>query len=529
MFGLRETIEASDEEENGENPIRVSAHSENIDQKCTASVVFPIPGAIQTQKLPSNVHDTLLEVYKQRIDVLFKVVHWPSLKTQLEASDQVKSAALLALDHAMLFLATCSIDQTFCDEQRLGHRESVIQHTRSATEHYLQEAQLLTTTNFTTLQAFVLYLMAIRCCGEAAATWSLLALAVRIADTCGVRPAEHNDNLPPFELEQRRRLWYSIGLLDSQVAFGRGSLPLLNRKDLSTAPLNVNDSEINVNMVEKPSSTSFTDMSFTHLCHGAMICQRKLADPHFAKWQDRLDIIAHFTDFAEQNFLQFEFSNEPIQRYVANCAKDMMSSMHLLLRRPPYKQNGNVVPVNEDFDVMGMACRVVQSGLFKAKHADFAPYRWWKWPKWYALAVLLVEILNARNGQVRDRAYDIAKESFQDYAQSASDANSALLWKPVVKLMRLVDSLMSKRQNVQTPESSGAYNSSMSDRSGPLDGPTSISTSMTSGTISQPESYSDISTPGIEWDEFLNNMDFSRPDDLDTLGFQQDLIMVDVV
>lgn len=259
-----------------------------------------------------------------------------------------------------------------------------------------------------------------------------------MADACGL--PDSSSAISAFDKEMGRRVWFSIGLLDSQTSFGRGSEPLLSYEDIKCPPANINDSEMFSECLPKESVSSFTDMSFTSLTHHAMMCQRRLIDPNFGSWRDRMDTVAAFELLVNQRYSQFEFSSEPLQKYTAFGARDMAASMHLLIRRPPYKNN-NTIPPDDDYDVLDGACRVLQSGLFKQSSTDFACFSWFSWPKWYALAVVLVELCSLRQGPQFDRAYHIAQKSYAGYAQSASDANSGMLWKPITKLMRQVQKL----------------------------------------------------------------------------------------
>lgn len=355
---------------------------------------------------------------------------------------------------------------------------------------------------------------------SASITWTLVALAIRIASTCGVG-SENVHCLTPFEFEQRRRLWFGIGLLDSQTAFGRGSLPLLSHRDLTPPPLVINDSEMSPEHVQTTSDSSFTDMTFSSLGHHAMICQRKLCDPSIAKWQDRVDVVVSFELFVNQNYGQFEFSEKPLQRYTAYGARDMAASMNLLLRRPPYKHVGDPVPEDDQFDVLSMACRILQSGLFKRAEKDFIPYSWFVWPRWYALAVVLVELLNGQKRPAYEHAVAVAEKSYADYAQSASDIHSGLLWKPIDKLMRRLrqqrGAASSSTTNVmhhrQLPPSELPHSTGNVDRG---DRPVSVSANLGAfdyaGSFKVPPMLGcgsldqNVETPWLQWDAFLDDV-----------------------
>ena len=518
VSGLRETLEDSEQEDTSNAAIPETLLDGADPEIPSTGVLFPHSPSSSSNatvtELTVLVRRRLLEIYCSRVDTIFKVLHWPTILELLNERDVTKSSASRALESAIYFMAACATTTADCEALSIDNRPSFIKSLRYATEQSLSAAQLLTTNDLVVLQAFVIYLTGLRCCMEAPTTWTLLALAVRIAESCGARP-KNPPSGTPFDHEQQRRVWFGIGLLDSQTSFGRGSIPLLSHEDLLSPPRDINDSDMSPIGVQAEGSSSFTDMTFSSLCHHAMVCQRKLCNPFVSLWQDRLDIVAAFELFVNRQFGQFEFSLDPLQRYTANGARDMAINMNLLLRRPPYKKTGESVPTSDDFDIMGMACRVVQSGLFKQTHAEYAPYRWFSWPKWYALAVLLVELLRGPGGPAHDRAYSIAQQSFTEHAQSASEARQSSLWKPISKLMRQLERI--KSTGIAAAGDFSMGNSSMAANSTRFDGPRSVSTTLPSHTNSKfdfpvtalPQNYESTviqALPWFDWEIFLDEV-----------------------
>ena len=109
-------------------------------------------------------------------------------------------------------------------------------------------------------------------------SWTLLALAVRMAEAINLHLNEGSSKCTPFETEMRRRCWHALGGLDINAAVDRGTEPMLAGKLHSVAvPANVNDTDIYPEMKEPiVSREGFFDMSFCLMGHDGEPLVRKL-------------------------------------------------------------------------------------------------------------------------------------------------------------------------------------------------------------------------------------------------------------
>ena len=90
---------------------------------------------------------------------------------------------------------------------------------------------------------------------------------------------------------------------------------------------------------------------------------------------------------------------------------------------------------------MKVAIEVLERSLRKRTFSIFAPWAWFSWMKWYALAVVLAELCSGHKGPFLENENLVARESFAQYKQFVADTDSGLLWKPIAKLMRRVQRL----------------------------------------------------------------------------------------
>lgn len=106
----------------------------------------------------------LLYLYRQRVDCLYKILHWPTVLADIsrlhsEAQDRYQPTPVGALELSIYFTSLCSITNEEARTLGLGDRVGLIEHYREATEKALSEAGLLQQPNVTVLQAFVIYLV----------------------------------------------------------------------------------------------------------------------------------------------------------------------------------------------------------------------------------------------------------------------------------------------------------------------------------------------------------------------------------
>jgi hypothetical protein len=168
VAGLREIFDNSDDEEVHPEPTA----RENASASTSAQ-------ALLFGSTPSCVHgctaapwpimseekrNILLYLYRQRVDCLYKILHWPTVLADIarlhsEARDSYKPTPIRALELSIYFTSLCSITNDEAMNLGLGDRAGLIEQYRNSTERALSEAGLLQQPNVTVLQAFVIYLV----------------------------------------------------------------------------------------------------------------------------------------------------------------------------------------------------------------------------------------------------------------------------------------------------------------------------------------------------------------------------------
>ncbi len=113
---------------------------------------------------PKSVLTPLLDIYIYRVDSLLKVSHVPTLRSLLLPEDQALAGPLgcpsrEALKFAVCFTAVCTLTDAESQKMFMEEKAKTVNKFRVATEVMLSRANLLTTSEITVLQAFIIYLV----------------------------------------------------------------------------------------------------------------------------------------------------------------------------------------------------------------------------------------------------------------------------------------------------------------------------------------------------------------------------------
>ena len=241
----------------------------------------------------------------------------------------------------------------------------------------------------------------LRTCSGGRAVWALIATAVRLGQRFGLDVK--TSRFPPYETEIRRRIWYTIGILDLQAALDGGSYSVLVSNVLSSdPPMHINDVDISPNNDSAAiPKLGFTDMTFPAMTHVMLIYMQRLShvpvnsEGHpllIQDWTDRLATVDDCARVLQEQYLQYCNNAITFQKLTRVVGEDMIITLRLLARRPMHRFYSAGPPSKDGFDTLGVAMDVVDRSLQKYGNDGFRPWKWFAWTKWYALAVLLAEL-----------------------------------------------------------------------------------------------------------------------------------------
>jgi hypothetical protein len=164
ISGVREILEDSSDEHEDASVGYTEKHDEL--GKIPSTDVNPLFPNVQSYHPESSVpppvmSEMLFELFRVRVDTVYKVVHLPTILALIRAarSDGKQTANILALEHAMYFTAVCTIDDHETEAIGLGPRDNVLRSYRSAVERFLAYCHLLSYPDLHALQALVIYMV----------------------------------------------------------------------------------------------------------------------------------------------------------------------------------------------------------------------------------------------------------------------------------------------------------------------------------------------------------------------------------
>ena len=376
--------------------------------------------------LPLDQIPLYWQLYKENCDRLVKVLHIPTIEPLiLQAATQPNgiSKRLETLINAVFFSAVVSLSPAEC-LQFLGYeKQTLVRQYKYSTEQALARASFLETEEMMVLQAFVIFLTSLRTHCSTRLIWTLTALAVRIAQNAGIHRDGTHFNLPPFQVEMRRRLWWNICILDSRASEDCGYDPAIRTNSVSTQmPLNVNDDDLFPNMKKFPRPRiGYTEMtcslvrfegarSFPRL-HYVGLVGTSQADSNLQARKQLTENgawIKACQERLEKLCLRHSDLTDPFQWYIAAISRIVLIKMWLVAYQPHLRRNNCIILPEKTKDRLFIAA-IENLEYWLLLNSDKRTSRWaWlceTYVQWYALTFLLQELCTRTQGEIVDRAW----------------------------------------------------------------------------------------------------------------------------
>ncbi|PKX90754.1 putative C6 transcription factor [Aspergillus novofumigatus IBT 16806] len=198
----------------------------------------------------------LWNTYVQNVEPLCKVLHVPTVAKMVDTVSQQPAAASKS-DNCLLFaiyyFAVFSMSDADCLLEFNQTRKHLMSRYRTAVCQALVSASWLKTTALPVLQAYSLFLIAMRAQIDSHTFWILTGIAIRLAQRMGLHRDGESLGLPPFESQMRRRLFWQLLPLDGYAGQVCGTGISISPNSWDTKPpLNINDDQISPGMTQQP-------------------------------------------------------------------------------------------------------------------------------------------------------------------------------------------------------------------------------------------------------------------------------------
>ncbi|KAJ4348162.1 uncharacterized protein N0V89_009534 [Didymosphaeria variabile] len=227
--------------------------------------------------LPNKVLvDKLLAHYWEVVHPIVRTLHRPSFERKYDtfwrniASGIEPPGSFQAVVFGVLLQSIVSMSADKSLAEFGAEKQGLVDNFRLGSESALSRANFLRTTKLETLQATVIYLLALCRAEVSRAHSALMGAVIRLAECMGLHrdPSTYSTN--PVEVQVRRLIWYQICFLDLRTCEATGPRPQIRRDEYDTRfPLNVEDDDLeraaqrgdNVTQDSK----SFTPMTITRM------------------------------------------------------------------------------------------------------------------------------------------------------------------------------------------------------------------------------------------------------------------------
>ncbi|KAJ9490880.1 hypothetical protein VN97_g2346 [Penicillium thymicola] len=329
----------------------------------------------------------LWNAYVHNVEPLCKVLHIPTVTKMVDAVSKQPSVASKS-DECLLFViyyfAVFSMSDADCVQEFNQPRNYLMSKYRTAVHQELINASWLKTTSMPVLQAYTLFLIAMRTQIDSDTFWILTGIAIRLAQRMGLHRDGENLGLPPFEVQMRRRLFWQLLPLDSYASQVSGTGILLSPNSWDTKqPLNINDDQIFPGMSEPPlEQRSATEMIFflsrMELSNFYIRTGIKLKEVggtvQFKDAEDIERLIDQVEDLIETKFLRYCDILNPLHFFTTGIVRSATNAVRLRARMPLLMTQ--TITDAQRRDICALAARILDTTSAIYGNPSMRKYRW---------------------------------------------------------------------------------------------------------------------------------------------------------
>ncbi|KAL5355543.1 C6 transcription factor [Aspergillus floccosus] len=361
---------------------------------------------------PMAHRHVLWKVFEENVAPVVMIFHKPSIRTIMTSTtgsgsgtDRASGAVLFAI----YFAAVTSMHPEQCAEMLGQDHHSLRQRYRFATQQALPRANFLESQNLADMTASV----------------------HRMAQGLGLHRDGAHFDLSPFEIEMRRRLWWSIYLLDSRSSEFRGVGTQITEHSYDTRlPLNINDSDISPDSAQAPEErVGFTDMTFCLVrCEMTVLYRRSCLNAYNTTSsssegghtshhsEQRVHKLEQIHNQLRERFLQFCDVSIPVQWVTATVIRLALARSWLLAHLPD-GTTAEQIPLTgisslEDTKREQLFSTAIEVLEFAYLLETDSRTKQWSWlfegyPQWHAAVVVLTELRVRPQTMLAGRAWAV--------------------------------------------------------------------------------------------------------------------------
>ena len=316
---------------------------------------------------------------------------------------------------------------------------------RLGMEHALAKADFLNAPDLVLVQAFCIFLSLVRRHDSPRFVWMMTGLVIRMAQYLGLqRDGTHFQHLTPFEIETRRKVWWTVCMMDVRASEDQGTdLTIASGSFDTRLPLNINEVDISPETKEMPTERDgVTDMSFARVFFGMGDIMRQMM-AHSVRdgvgdLEDQSRLLNALYQKFEQGYCQYTTDTENIAYWVGvNISRLVVAKMTLIIFLPVLFSSPSE-RISDDVRTKLLVAAIEVAEYNHTLNAEQA-CRQWRWiyqtyTHWYAIVYLMIEVSRRPWSPIVERAWVALHSSWLIPAQTPMDKNLRI-WVPLRKLM----------------------------------------------------------------------------------------------
>ncbi|KAI0455794.1 hypothetical protein F5B21DRAFT_182384 [Xylaria acuta] len=401
------------------------------------------PDIRELHPLPSQI-PFFLDVFSENINAAVQIVHMPTVNKMARRSRGSDITRLTPANEALMFsiyyAAVTSMEEDDVMNNFGSTKTDLNLKYRLGLEHALARADFLNVPDIVLVQAFAIFLFLLRRHDSPRFVWMMTGLLIRMAQALGLqRDGTHFKHLTPFEVDLRRRVWYSICALDVRASEDQGTDFSIQYGSFDTQlPWNINDDDIDVDTKETPiERQGITDMTLAIVAMEISNISRQMMSPGVGlDEQNRLldTIYARLED----RYLQFSTESGNIAHWVMVVVTRLMGGKLTLFTHLPVLFSSPSEHFSDEVRNKLLVAAIEVAEFNDALNSEKA-CRQWRWvyqtyTHWHAIVYLLIDICRRPWSPLVDRAWAALHSPWLIPARSKLDKDLRT-WVPLRKLM----------------------------------------------------------------------------------------------
>ncbi|KAL3441846.1 hypothetical protein BJX65DRAFT_321980 [Aspergillus insuetus] len=412
----------------------------------------------------------LLQIYTMQVDPILPILQCSALWELVTPGGRyldypADHPAPRALGCAIAYMTITTLSSDQCSEELGSPRGLLLDKYRSLTQLALDRVDYMNTDDLTVLQAFVLFLISIQAHDRSRRAWTMLSLALRIAQSLFLDKADRPFTVCALERQMRQRLWHIICLLDVQASFDRGSAPMLHADCLRSQVFPaMGFLDFFIPPEDDASSTPETPLSnptFMMVMAEAQRAFRSLdlsGGPCSAaigiETHLRLQIAMDFKETAQGILKDFEPQQVLVHWFLEKIINVTYAFLQLVavqpVQRAPSSSTSTSSTRSRDIvsqsTSLSLAVQFLQALNELHQNPRIEPFRWYTrlFVPWHALSVAMDQVCDCSDPSLQGYYWSAIAGLYSSLQELLSDAHRSLLRRPLHRFVQLSETCASQ-------------------------------------------------------------------------------------